>query len=182
MEKIDNKKEQIVIENDDKKKLKKNIIYLLIKIGFVLLIIYLLFFQIFGLQVVNNEGMKPSLKEGSLVLYYRFDKKYMRGDVVSASINNKNNIYRVLGVEGDTIDITNDGIVLINGVMENNELTYSTLVDSNSDIKYPYKLNKDEIFLINDYRLAINDSRTYGAINKKDINGKVIAKLQIRDF
>ena len=167
---------------DLQKKTKRNIIYLLIKILLIVVIIYVLFFHIFGIQIVRNPNMKPSFKEGSLVIYYRLNKKYSRGDVVSVNINGENKIYRVLALEGDIVNITDDGFVLINETNEETESFYSTFRAQNSNVKYPYTVGEDEVFLINDYRLVSKDSREFGTINKKNINGKVIIKLQIRDF
>ena len=85
-------------------------------------------------------------------------------------------------MENDVVDIREDGKLLINGFIEDREVYYETLKDVKSDIVFPYEVQKDEVFLINDYRKVIGDSRTYGGINKEDIKGKVIGKIQIRDF
>jgi len=175
-------KAKLLKKRKNNKEIKNSIIYILIKICVLSLIIYLLLFQIFGIQIVNNEEMTPSFKAGSLTVYYRLDKQYTRYDVISATINNKINIYRIIGLPGDTIDITEDGNLLINGHTEEIEDYYKTGLDPDSKIEFPIEIKEDEVFILNDYRLATTDSRTFGPINKKDINGKIIAKLQIRDF
>ncbi len=167
---------------DSRKKLKRNLIYLSIKICLIVLVLYILFFHVFGIQIVRNANMNPSIKEGSLVLYYRLNKKYMRGDVVSVDINGKKGIYRILALEGDVVNITDDGFVLINEASEEKESFYSTVKAINSEVKYPYTVKSDEVFLINDYRLVTSDSREFGAININNINGTVMVKLQIRNF
>ena len=161
---------------------KRNIIYIITKIAIISLLIYVLFFHVFGIQVVNNESMKPSLKEGSLTFYYRLDKKYLKGDVVSAKVNGKNNIYRIIALENDKVDINGDGVLLINDRPSDLNTYYKTLKDEDSKITFPYIVKKGEVFLMNDYRTSLGDSRTYGSIKKENINGKVFIKLQIRDF
>lgn len=166
----------------DKDKLKKNLLYLSVKFLVIIIVLYLLLFKIFGLQVVNNNAMYPSIKEGALTIIYRLDKNYKTDDVVVADINGKEDVYRIIALEGDTVDITETGKLLINGFVEDREIFYDTYIDPESEVTFPYKVGKNEVFLMNDSRKVINDSRTFGSVNKKNIKGKVIAKLQIRDF
>lgn len=58
--------------------------------------------------------MKPAIKDGDLVMYYRLDKRFVSGDVAVFEDNGRNTTGRVVAVAGDTVDITKDGLK-ING-------------------------------------------------------------------
>jgi len=159
-----------------KRNLKKQIIINILKILVILIIMYLLLFYVFGFYIVKNNNMNPSIKSGTLLIYYRLDKKYNNTDVIVTN----NNIYRIIGTYKDNIEINN--IVLVNSIKEEGDIYFSTYKDDNSKIKYPLKVNKDEYFVLNDYRLDKNDSRKFGSINKNKIKGKVILSIQVRGF
>ena len=159
---------------------KKNIIYIVTKIALITLIVYVFLFHIFGVQIIQDENMKPTIKQGCLLMYYRLDTNYRKGDVVSITVDEKNYIVRIVALPNDKVEITDDGILLISGYPEDNDVYYDTV--KTSDIEYPYVLKNNEYFVLNDFRKNTKDSRTFGGINKKQINGKVMIKIQIRDF
>lgn len=163
-------------------KVKSNIKLLIIKVFIIIVFLFITFYLIFGITVMNNMSMKPSIKEGGLLLYYRLDKNYKRGDVVVASINKKVSAYRVVATSNDTVNINSEGKLLINNHKENYDVFYNTFLANNSKIKMPYKVKSNEVFLLNDYRENADDSRLFGGVDKKNIKGIVIGKLQIRDF
>ncbi len=159
------------------RKIKKSIIISIIKIISFIIVLYLLTFYIFGFYIVKSNNMNPSIKSGTLLIYYRLNKKYDRLDVIVA----KNNIYRIIGKYKDKIEIQNN-IVLVNGIKEEGDVFFSTYKNDTSKIKYPYEIRKDEYFVLNDYRVDNDDSRSFGTIKEKDIKGKVIGSIQIRGF
>ena len=163
-------------------KTKRNIIYLCIKIVVIIIIFIIMFYGIFGMTIMNNQSMKPAINEGELLIFYRLDKDYKRGDVVVANVNNKISTYRIVGLPNDVIDISNDGEVTVNKIIEKSEIFYNTFLVTNSTIQLPYTVPNNEYFLLNDYRESIQDSRLFGSINKKNIKGKVFGSIQIRDF
>ena len=160
-----------------RKNLKKQILISIIKILLISIIIYLLLFYIFGFYIVKANNMNPSIKSGSLLIYYRLSKTIDRLDVIVS--NNK--IYRVVGINKDNIDINNN-IVLVNGMKEEGDIYFSTYKVDTSNINYPLKIGNNEFFVLNDYRTDNNDSRRFGLIHKKNIQGKVIGSIQIRGF
>ena len=72
--------------------------------------------------------------------------------------------------------------ILINGAPEEHITYFKTVLDNDSSITYPYVVPKDSYFLANDYRMNFSDSRTFGAVSKNQILGKVIGKLQSRNI
>jgi signal peptidase I len=128
---------------------------------------------------MNGSSMSPYITDGNLLIYYRLDKDYVIGDVVLVKQDNNYNIYRISGTNGDKISIE-DGTLLINGFREEIQGFYDTEIPEDSKVTYPCVIGENEYFVTNDFRLDLNDSRSFGVINKKDIVGRVIAKLQIR--
>ena len=53
-----------------------DILYLVSKLLMVGFVLATLYFFVFGLLRYNDDGMKPALKDGDLVVYYRLDKRY----------------------------------------------------------------------------------------------------------
>ena len=148
--------------------MKKTILFIIIKV-LIISIIIVICTHIFGFQIIKSNNMNPIIKPGCLILYYKLGHEYKKDDVIT--INKQ--IYRVIGVYKDIIKIENNQL-FINDVKEEDKIYY--------DKKLNYHLNKDEYFVLNDNRKDINDSRSFGIINTKKINGIVIAKIQIRNF
>ena len=159
-----------------------NIKVLIKKVIFIILLIYILFFHIFGFVRIKDNAMTPNIAAGDLLLYYRLDKKYNVGDVVTFRLNDKNYILRVIAVEGDVVSKGINGDFLINGDIEYHKTYLENSFPSFNRVKYPYKIPKDKVFVVGDYRSEHNDSRVFGAISTKIIKGKVIGLIQTKDI
>ena len=81
---------------------------------------------------------------------------------------------RVAAHGGDTVEITEDAQLSVNGstVIEN-DIYYST-PRYESGIAYPVTLAENEVFVLCDYREGAKDSRYFGPVSKSEIKGKVI--------
>ena len=173
------------MENQKKinnKLLIQKFIYIFIKF-IILLVIYLLFFKvIFNVKRVDTNNMSPSIKPGDLLFINKLDKDYHVGDVVLVNHNEKKYFFRIVASSNQKVEIDDSGIVLVDDALEGYKTMYKTFKDLNSDINYPYTVLDSSFFLLNDNRDVDNDSRVFGSINKDDIIGKVVAKLQIRNF
>jgi len=166
----------------EKKKLLRNLISLLIKLTALVLIVYVIFSVFFGIKRMDTSFMSPYITEGDLLIYYRIDQNYELGDVILIENNNKTDVYRIVAKPGQTVDINNSGELLIDGYPEEHVSFYKTQKDENSEIKFPYQVEQGKYFVMNDYRLQKNDSRTFGTIPEDSINGKIICRLQIRNI
>ena len=165
-----------------KKKTFKRIKLLFFKLLFISLFIYVTFGYIFGLKRMNSPYMTPNIKEGDLLFYYRLETKYKVGDVVLIKKDDKEYILRIVAAANQEVDINDDEQFLVDGYLEPYTVYYRTGKVKNSNIKYPYKLSNGEYFVLSDYRLSKNDSRSFMTITKKDIKGKIISKLQVRNL
>ena len=87
---------------------------LLLKISIIILAVFLIFTFLYGIVRINDVSMKPAIKDGDLVMYYRLDKRFISGDVAVFEDDGKATTGRVVAVAGDTVDITKNGLK-ING-------------------------------------------------------------------
>lgn len=92
-------------ENVSKTSVFKDITYLLIKIFVILFTIWLIFTFVFGISKVSDDSMRPSIKAGDIVSFYRLDSSFLAGDSVVIDSNGKTKISRIIAVPGDTVDI-----------------------------------------------------------------------------
>jgi len=83
-------------------------------------------------------------------------------------------VKRVIGVQGDEIDIK-DGYVYLNG----NKLKepYVKGETLNGDFKLPIKVRQNKLFVLGDNRPVSKDSRKFGLIDIKQVEGKAIYRV-----
>lgn len=83
-------------------------------------------------------------------------------------------VCRVVAAEGDTVEITDGGSLLVNGnSMFERNIFYSTTVYTGFT-EYPLKLGEGQCFVMADKRDDGADSRFFGAVDKEQIMGTVI--------
>ena len=169
-----------LVEKRKKQLLKDNIIMLIKKTVFLLLLFYVLFFHIFGFTRIPNDSMSPNIAAGDLLLYYRLDKNYNVGDVVTFVQDGKRYHLRVLATAGQVVSLNTEGEFLVNGDLETHQTYLQNVIPKKSDVHYPYVVEKGKVFVVGDYRSSTDDSRMFGAIDTKIIDGKVISLLQTK--
>lgn len=159
--------------------------FFLIRLVIFLAVVWILFFQIVGLTHMNSGDMYPRLDAGDLLLFYRLDKDVKAQDVivinkVTPESDGKKELYicRVVAVGGDTVEITEDQRLIVNGnaVIESN-IFYSTPAYEGYT-QYPIVLRTGQCFVLADSRMGGNDSRWFGPVNKKEILGTVITVIR----
>ena len=98
------------------------------------------------------------------------------GDVVA--YRNPDNgevaLSRVVAIGENSIQITDYGELLVNGVSPSESVFYPTLKAEGSSIAFPYTMRGTGIFLLDDYRTIGVDSRTFGEVRQSDLLGKVV--------
>lgn len=141
-------------------------------------LLWVIFGVLFGITPMKNDDMMPRISAGDLMLYYRFEQNLHTQDVIVFEKDGVSCVGRVIAQDGDTVEVTEEASLVINGstILEN-DIYYST-PRYDSSVVYPVALNADEVFVLCDYREGAKDSRYFGAVNKKEIKGKVITVIR----
>ncbi|MDD6711854.1 MAG: signal peptidase I [Sharpea porci] len=157
--------------------LKRGYLDLFKNVGIMLLIILIAFTQIFYITVSKGTDMYPAILDGDIVFGYRLDTTYLKNDVVVCNVNNKKVISRVVAKEGDSVEITKDGKLFVNGTEQTGEIAFPT---KRGKQHYPYIVPKGCVYLLGDYRTHTTDSRNFGPVKKENIKAKVISIFRRR--
>ena len=105
----------------------------------------------------------------------------MRLDINEVVVLNKNDtIYlgRVIAVGGDTVDITDDATLIVNGNAISEPKIFYTTPRFEGYEEYPQTVPEGEYFILVDRREGGEDSRYYGPVSESEILGKVITAVR----
>ena len=136
---------------------------------------------LFGIARNTDLGMTPAVKSGDLIFYFRLDKRYAASDVVAVKIEDGFQTRRVIAVGGDTVDLTDQGL-LVNGYLQQERDVAGETLPYTDGIAFPIVLEEDQVFLLGDNREYAADSRLYGAVDASDTLGKVVLILRRRNI
>ncbi|WP_242996422.1 signal peptidase I [Lacrimispora amygdalina] len=159
----------------------KEVLLLLGKIAVISLAFLLLFTFLFGLYRNADADMTPAVKDGDLVIFYRLDKRYIAGDVLVLEYQGQKQVRRVVATAGDTVDITEDGLI-INGAIQQEPDIYFATHRYEGGPEFPVTLSEGQVFVLGDHRTNATDSRVYGVVEIRDTLGKVMAVFRRRSI
>lgn len=157
----------------------RDIRYFLIKLAAVLVVGTVVLTQVFGLGIMHGESMYPRLRDGDLFFYYRLQQDYHIGDVVLFEQDGNRFVGRIVAMGGDTVNINHADKLVVNGGVQSEEIFYPTSADD-ARIELPYTVAEDSVFLLCDFRTNGTDSRSYGAVPIRELDGKIIAFFRCR--
>lgn len=128
---------------------------------------------IFQLTVVNGNSMYPTLKNHQVYLLNKTQKNYNRNEIIvfKSEQLGKHLIKRVIGLPGETVQII-DGEVYINKE-KLSEIKNFDIMENPGIFANAYTLKENEYFVLGDNRNHSSDSRVIGAVELKDIVGKI---------
>ncbi len=180
-----------VLEDTNQKNIKKEIIDWVVSIVVAVVIALTIRTFIFTMVRVDGVSMDPTLAHGDTLFTQIIGYSPKQGDIVifhpskSATDRspNKDTAYvkRVIALEGQTVDITSDGDVVVDGKTLKEDYIADkirTIVPGGTE--FPFTVPKDTIFVLGDNRNRSHDSRStdVGAVPLDNI----IGKAQIRVF
>ena len=163
---------------------------LIIRVAALALVLYILFFHIVGIIVMPTKDMEPRIDAGDLVLFYRLERNYHAQDIIvfrkpATSLGQADDssmttfVCRVVAGPNDTVEITEDARLIINGnSVAENKIYYSSTPAYVGYTEYPVKLGEGEYFVLADKRDGGADSRFFGVLNQKEILGTVITVVR----
>jgi len=133
----------------------------------------------FTIFIVDGISMEPNFLDGEVVVlnktFFRGEKVPERGQSVVVQYpgdpDNKRYVKRVIGLPGEKVVISS-GKVYIDGNLLNERylpVYFETEPDSNWD------LDGEEYYLMGDNRANSNDSRCFGAVEKRFFIGRAVA-------
>ena len=154
---------------------------LAIKITAIVSIAMMIFTFVYGFHYNIEPGMNPSVKDGDMILFYRWDQKYRAGDLIILTYQGHKQVRRVIATAGDTVDISEDGLI-VNGALQQELNIYQKTQRYVEGTEFPLKLGEDQVFVLGDARETATDSRMYGSVNTGDILGKAITILRRRNL
>jgi len=152
-----------------------------LKIAVIAMITVVLFTFIYGFHYNSEPGMNPAVKDGDLILFYRLSKDYNARDLALVYFQGEVQVRRVVAKAGDTVDITEQGLI-INGALQLETEIYEATELFLDGPDFPMTIGPDEVFVLADSRENAADSRLYGAIHKEDTLGKVITIMRRRNL
>lgn len=182
LEEIERHLEEIRKENNSFGAKAGGFFKVLLQLSILPLLVYLVFAFLLGVAQVQQASMSPNFSEGDFVIFNRLETDYSFGDVVIAfnAEQEETSILRIIGVPGDTIQITTDHKIMINGeVIRESWQTEGTLTQGEAYI--PITLHENEYFVLGDNRNDSIDSRSdeLGNVHKDDILGIVVYRFKM---
>ncbi len=152
----------------------RNTIYAFVTLAAIAILLAVLILPV--LQIYGT-SMNPTLREGEIVIAVK-GSSLETGDIAAFYYNNNILVKRVIGTPGQTIDIQEDGTVLLdNEAIEEPYLSGKELGEC--DIELPYQVPESRIFVMGDNRGTSIDSRsrTIGCIAEEQMVGKVVFRI-----
>ena len=148
-----------------------------IKIAVTAIVVWILMTFIAGVYICHDNTSYPMIKDGDLCIVYRLGD-IKQGDEIVYKQDGNIRFARVIAKESDSVEIFNDYITVNNyGISEN--AVYPTSPEG-SVISYPYTVPDKCVFVLNDFRSDISDSRTFGGIPLNNIQGVVVLSMRMR--
>lgn len=156
-------------------------VFLLVKIGAVLLAFAIIFIFIFGIYRSRGEAMFPMVKDGDLVIYFRHDKNFVADELAVVEYQGEKQTRRVVAVAGDTVDIdTEKNKLILNGAVQQEIHISEPTIRYDTGVEFPLTVGEGQIFVLGDSREKATDSRVYGCVDTKDTLGKAVWLLRTR--
>lgn len=128
---------------------------------------------------IDGSSMEPLLYGGDMVVSLK-GQKLQRGDIVAFHQNNKVLVKRIVALEGETIDIDENGKVYIDDVpLDEDYLKGDKPAFGKCNIALPCKVPEGSVFVMGDNREVSVDSRSIdiGCVSSEQMISKVMFRV-----
>lgn len=157
-----------------KRSVVKNTIFTLAVVAAFAVIVAILFMPVLR---IYGTSMTPTFQPGDIVVTIK-GSEVEKGDIIGAYYGNKLLIKRCIASEQEWVDIDPEGNIYVNDVMV--EEPYIKEKDfGETNIKLPYQVPDNSIFVVGDHRAVSIDSRntSVGCIERNNIVGKIVFRI-----
>lgn len=142
-----------------------------------MLILIILFIFVIGIYPVRGNSMYPMVKDGDLAITLKC-AGYKQGQVVTFRTNSGERLWgRIVADEGDVVQISKDGY-RINNVSPYEEVFTDTRPGENDITEI---VPAGSVYILNDNREDLMDSRNFGSVDKKSLEGFIFFTLRWRN-
>ncbi len=168
---------------EEEKTLKQSILELVRFAVIALLIVVPIRLFIIEPFVVSGSSMFPTFENADYLIVDKFSYEIgnpKRDDVVVFKYPNDTTKYfikRVIGLPGDTVDISGSEITITNGTHKNGFILEEPYVKNMSDDQAHFVLKENEYFVMGDNRTASSDSRYWGPVERDLFVGRAFLRL-----
>lgn len=135
----------------------------------------------YSIYPISGTSMSPTLTEKDMVLVKK-DHTVLRYDVIAFSIKGEDGkfVKRVIGLPGDRVFVRNDRMTLNVGEHGGFETTYTFQLSPSVSEEFQSlnQIPKGMYFTIGDHIDVSKDSRTFGFVHNKNIEGTVQLHLK----
>ena len=155
----------------------KSMLWFFVKVCVTVLAVCAALTWVIGIYMCHDNAAYPMIKDGDFCLTYRLCE-IQQGDAVVYSADGENRIGRVIALSGNEVSILNERI-LIDGYEYFDNTVYATTAEG-AGLELPHKISENCVFVLNDYRSDIHDSRTFGDIPLDSLQGKIVFIMRRR--
>lgn len=133
--------------------------------------------------VVDGESMYPTFEGGDYLIVDQLSYKFSepkRGDVIVFRYPNKETVFyikRIIGLPGETVAIDHGKVSITKTDGTTLTLEEPYVVTEDATYSSSTALGKDQYYVMGDNRPRSSDSRTWGALPKRDIMGRALVRL-----
>ena len=166
-----------------KKKDEKNYFKIFLDYAKVIILALLISFGIktfvITSTIVDGRSMNPTVNYGDRLMVNKLffmKKNITRGDIIDFYVPSAKKYYlkRVIGVEGDTVEIIKDRVYLNGEMLEENYVSTNVTTPHNENTKWV--VPQGHVFVLGDNRSNSRDGRDLGTIPRSDIVGKIVLR------
>ena len=166
-----------------KKKDEKNYFKIFLDYAKVIILALLISFGIktfvITSTIVDGRSMNPTVNHGDRLMVNKLffmKKNITRRDIIDFYVPSAKKYYlkRVIGVEGDTVEIIKDRVYLNGEMLEENYVSTNVTTPHNENTKWV--VPKGHVFVLGDNRSNSRDGRDLGTIPRSDIVGKIVLR------
>ena len=159
----------------------EEIFFMFGKVAIIVVIVGVLFTFIFGATQVNDAAMSPNMQEGDIVFFQRVTNNFIEEDTIVVRYSGQTQVRRVVAVSGDTVDITDQGLI-VNDLLKQELHIFEETTQFVEGITFPLVVPEGELFVLGDSRARARDSRIYGTVRTRDVLGSVVTVIRRRNL